>query len=54
VTFDLRAAARAHCPKALRLLLELMQHEDPEVRALAAETMRRFLERELEPEERPN
>jgi hypothetical protein len=50
MTFDLRAAARAHCPEALRVIAAAMRSEDEEVRALASQAMRKFL-RDLRPEE---
>jgi hypothetical protein len=42
MTFDLRAAARAHCPAALRVVAAAMQSEDGEIRARAAQVMLRF------------
>ena len=36
VRFDLREAARAHCPRAIEVLVEGMNHKDMRVRILAA------------------
>ena len=39
VIFDLREAARKHCPKAIEVVAKCMDHKDPRVRLTAAALM---------------